>query len=192
MTAESPAPGAGTGTPPPTETQRARRTVGAFVVATSTIIWWPAFQLGAWGQVFFEQILLLWAAATAALLVVLLKQGGPRPPGPLLASLALPSLWVVAELATPPTGGVVATVLRWFGAAVTLVGLPAMLWVLLTTLRHDLVEAVPARGWLAAAGVVTVIAVLSALLGWLHPYYLTCEDFSISGNSPPAGCTPAP
>ncbi|WP_062520099.1 hypothetical protein [Demequina silvatica] len=175
----------------PTEAQRARRTVGAFVVATSTIIWWPAFQLGAWGQVFFEQILLLWAAATAALLVVLVKQGGPRPAWPLLASLALPSLWVVAELATPPGGGAFGSVLRWFGAAVTLVGLPVMLWVLLTTLRHDLIEVVPVRGWLAAAAVVVTIAALSAALGWLHPYYLTCEDFTVSGNSPPPGCTPA-
>lgn len=170
--------------------QRARRTVGAFVVATSTVIWWPAFQVGAWGRVFFEQALTLWAAATAALLVVLVKQGGPRPRWPVLASLALPSLWVVAELATPPDGGSLSTVLRVFGAAVTIAGLPVMVWVLLTTLRPDLVEVVPLRGWLAALGVVATIALLSVLLGWLHPYYLQCEDFTVSGNSPPERCTP--
>jgi hypothetical protein len=28
-------------------------------------VWWPAFTLGAYGVVFFEQALSLWAAATA-------------------------------------------------------------------------------------------------------------------------------
>ncbi|WP_062318193.1 hypothetical protein [Demequina maris] len=186
-----PAPGAPEDAPGADDAAlRARRTVGAFVVATATVIWWPAFTVGAWGRVFFEQILMLWAAATAALLVLLLKQGGPRPPWPLLASLALPSLWVVAELVTPPGEGAVSTVLRIFGAVVTVIGLPAMLWVLLTTVRHDLVEAVPLRGWIGAALIVATVAGFSLVLGWLHPYYLQCEDFLISGNSTPPGCTP--
>ncbi|WP_082098858.1 hypothetical protein [Demequina iriomotensis] len=173
------------------EAQRARRTVGAFVVGAATVIWWPAFTIGAWGRVFFEQIFLLWAASTAALLVVLLRQGGHRPPWPILASLLLPTLWIVGEFIPSAADGPIAQVVRWFGAIVTVVGLPAMIWVLLRTVRPDLVESVPARGWAAAAATVAIIAAISLLLGWLNPHYLQCEDFTISGNSPPPGCTPA-
>ena len=45
---------------------RARRTVGAVAMAAAVVAWWPAFTVGAWGGVFFEQILTLWAAAAAA------------------------------------------------------------------------------------------------------------------------------
>ncbi len=172
------------------EVLRARRTVGAFVVGGATVIWWPAFTIGAWGRVFFEQILLLWAAATAALLVVLLRQGGHRPHWPVLASLLLPTLWIIGEFVPASAGGAVEHTVRWFGAIVTVVGLPAMIAVLLRTVRPDLVEAIPRRGWLAAAATIGTIAGLSMLLGWLHPYYLQCEDFTISGNSQPPRCAP--
>ncbi|WP_062299550.1 hypothetical protein [Demequina maris] len=171
-------------------TTRTRRTVGAFVVAVSTIIWWPAFTLGAWGRVFFEQILMVWAAATAALIVVLLRQSGPPVSRWVLASLLLPTVWIVAEFAPTGQHPLLAELVRWFGVVVTVLGLPAMVWVLLRTVRPDLIESVPARGWVAAAGALVTIAALSALLGWLHPYYLQCEDFTISGNSAPPRCAP--
>ncbi|WP_062461018.1 hypothetical protein [Demequina soli] len=178
---------------PAQEAQRARRTVGAFVVGAATVIWWPAFTLGAWGRVFFEQILLLWAAATAALLVVLFRQGGERPRGRVLATLLVPTLWIVGEfVGSAADNPAVTQLVRWFGAIVTVVGLPTLVWVLLRTVRPDLVEAVPARGWAAAAATVGIIAAVSLVLGWLNPHFLQCEDFTISGNSPPPGCTPAP
>ena len=71
--------------------------------------------------------------------------------------------------ATPPDAPAVGVILRVLSAAVTIAGLPVMVWVLLTTLRPDLVEVMPLRGRLAALGVVVIIALLSGLLGWLHP-----------------------
>lgn len=170
---------------------RARRTVGAVAVGAAVVMWWPAFTLGAWGEVFFEQVLTLWAAATASLLLLVFGLGAERIRRPLVASLLLPSLWVALEFLPLAQGTVLETLVTWFGVALTVVGLPAMAWVILRVARPDVVQAMPVRVWLAAGGAVAAVTALSVLLGWLQPYYLTCEDFAVSGNSQPPNCTPA-
>ncbi|MCS5722962.1 hypothetical protein N1028_04890 [Herbiconiux sp. CPCC 203407] len=46
------------------------------------------------------------------------------------------------------------------------------------------------RERLVVLGAVGFIAVASFLLGANHSRFLTCEDFTLSGNSEPPGCTP--
>lgn len=41
------------------------------VVAAALLVWWPAFDLGAYGVIFFNQFLSLWAASTAIFLASL-------------------------------------------------------------------------------------------------------------------------
>jgi hypothetical protein len=45
------------------------RRLAVITVATSLLVWWPAFTLGVYDTIFFEQLFALWAAATAAFLV---------------------------------------------------------------------------------------------------------------------------
>jgi hypothetical protein len=42
------------------------RALSVSAVGAAVISWWPAFTLGAYHTVFFEQLLALWAASTAA------------------------------------------------------------------------------------------------------------------------------
>jgi hypothetical protein len=49
------------------------RTAGIAVVGMSLVLWWPAFTIGAWGIMFFDQMLTVWVAATAALALVLFQ-----------------------------------------------------------------------------------------------------------------------
>lgn len=45
----------------------------------------------------------------------------------------------------------------------------------------------------AGGHIVPGLRVLVAFaLGRLNAYFLTCDDFTISGNYPPPGCTPGP
>ena len=51
-----------------------------------------------------------------------------------------------------------------------------MAWDLLRTARPDVVDDVPGRTWWAAGRTVALVAVVSVLLGQLHPRYLPDED----------------
>ena len=168
----------------------ARRTIGAVAVAASLVAWWPAFTLGAWGGVFFEQILTLWAAATAAFVIVLFKGGTRRMPRGVVATLLLPSLWIGLSFLPVPDDTLLSDLLTVFGVGITVIGLPFMVWVILQVSRPDVTEGVERRTWAVAALAVLTVAALSFSLGLLHPYFLTCSDFKISGNDVPANCTP--
>jgi hypothetical protein len=168
-----------------------RRATGAVAVGTSAIAWWPAFTLGAWGIVFFEQLMLLWAVSTAAFVV--LTVGGTREPIPRyrVAALLVPSAWLVLALLTR-TGqegrlGVVAQVV---GTVITIVGIPAMALLLLRVASPSVVEVRDRRDRLAASLAVLVVVVISYGAGALNAQFLTCHDFMISGNSEPPGCNP--
>lgn len=173
-----------------TDPTQARRTIGAVGVGAAALAWWPAFTLGTWGAVFFEQVLALWAASTAAFVMVVLKEGVRSLPAAVTATLLLPSLWIGLSFLPVPDGTVLSEAISWFGAGITLVGLPFMLWVLLMVTRPDVVEVVSARTWTVAGLAVALVALASFGLGRLHPQFLTCDDFRISGNDVPATCTP--
>ncbi|MDT2008080.1 hypothetical protein FXW78_34205 [Rhodococcus opacus] len=49
--------------------------LAAIAVATSLIVWWPAFTLGVYHAIFFAQIFALWAVATTAFFVGVLLLG---------------------------------------------------------------------------------------------------------------------
>ena len=105
---------------------RETRRVVAIAVAASSIGWWPAFTLGVYGVIFFEQHLALWAAATSAFIAV--ELGGGRRVLRRVSNytLLLPSLWLVLIWLLPVTDSTARYVLFWFGVVVTLLGLPAL------------------------------------------------------------------
>jgi hypothetical protein len=61
------------------------RRVAVTTVAAAAIAWWPAFTMGAYGVVFFEQLLGRWVVATSVFLVGAVSLAGQvlrRPGGP--------------------------------------------------------------------------------------------------------------
>jgi hypothetical protein len=47
------------------------------MVGIVAVAWWPAFTLGAWHQIFFDDFLALWAVASTAALVYVLIEHRP-------------------------------------------------------------------------------------------------------------------
>ena len=166
--------------------------LAATTVAASLLVWWPAFTLGVYRTIFFEQIFALWAAATAAFLVAVLTLGRRVWAQPAVYSLLVPSLWMLVTWLTPVDGtGFGHDVLFWFGVVVTLIGLPAMVSLIILVAIPG-AESVRGPGPVAVAiAVIATVGALSFIVGTQHARLLTCEEFTISGNDQPDGCTPA-
>lgn len=166
------------------------RRILAIVVAGSAIGWWPAFTLGVYGVVFFEQHLALWAAATSAFLGLMLV-GGPAARRHFTTyALLVPSVWLVLLWLLPVTNsGPAHFALFWGGIVITLLGIPALAMFMIRLMIPATEHLSPKQGF-KAAGVVLVVVVSSYLLGTQHPHMLSCDDFSISGNFAPSSCNP--
>lgn len=163
------------------------------MVGMAAIAWWPAFTLGVWGEIFFDDILALWAASTAAFVFVLVER---RPVGGRLVRafvLLLPSLWLLLNFyVDDDTADLGVFVLDLLGIAAVMVGIPFTLWVLVRVVWPDFASVTRRRTkWLIVL-VVFGVAVISFTLGLNQEHFLTCGDFEISGNSQPADCTPGP
>jgi hypothetical protein len=166
-----------------------RRLAGA-AIAGAALGWWPAFTLGVYGVIFFEQHLALWAAATSAFLALGFSRGIRvwRRPG--MMALLLPSLWMVLAWILP-VGGTsgIYQALWWLGIVITVFGMPALAAFMVRVLIPS-AERLEGREKLAAVGVVALVMLTSFVIGTQHPRMLTCEDFSISGNYAPEDCSP--
>ena len=173
---------------------RRRRDVptGVIMVGMAAIAWWPAFTLGAWGEIFFDDILALWAASAAALVFVLVERRPLRGRLGRAVLLLLPSVWLLLRFVAHDTVTDVGVALLDVAAfAAVVIGIPFTLWVLVQIVWPDFAVGTPRRSkWLIAV-VVLAIVIASYVLGLNQARFLTCEDFSVSGKVPPAGCAPS-
>jgi hypothetical protein len=152
-------------------------------------VWWPAFTLGAWGTFFFDQMLTIWAAATAAFFVVVFQ---PRPTPRRwfrAAVLLVPSLWLVLSFTlNEDTNDLGAAILDLFAVLVAVIGLPFTIWVLARIMWPDFGSDISRPRIVLALCAVALVAVISYGLGANQFRFLTCSDFTISGNSEPPHC----
>jgi hypothetical protein len=166
------------------------RRLAAAAIAGATLGWWPAFTLGVYGVIFFEQHLALWAAATSAFLALGFARGLRVWRRPAVLALLLPSLWMALAWVLP-VGGTsgIYQVLFWLGVMITVLGMPALAAFMVRVLIPT-AERLQGREKFAAIGVVAFVMLTSFLVGTQHPRMLTCEDFTISGNFAPENCSP--
>ena len=159
------------------------------VVAAALLVWWPAFDLGAYGVIFFQQLLALWAASTAIFLVSLTAGPRDRVSWPRRLALLLPSLWLAIAIVVPEIGANPwSRGLFYLAIMLTIVGIPFLAAVLLRVTIAGY-EEIPNRRRIAAAGVVGIVAIASFGLGTFNNRFLTCNDFVISGNDTPQNCS---
>ena len=165
------------------------RQLAAACVAGAALGSWPAFTLGVYGVIFFEQHLALWAAATSVFLALGLSKGPRVWLRPQALALLLPSLWVLLAWILP-VGGTsgIYQALFWFGVLITGVGMPALA-VVMVRLVIPGAERLSGKRALGAVLVVSLMMLVSFGVGTQHPRILTCEDFTISGNFAPENCS---
>jgi hypothetical protein len=171
-----------------TSTDRPTKATSVATVAAALVVWWPAFTLGAYGVVFFQQALSLWAASTAIFLVSITAGRRDRVSWPRRLALLLPSLWLALAIAVPPGEDTPwSRALFYLAIVLTLAGIPFLAALLL---RVTIVgyEQIPSRRRLVAAAVVGLVAIAAFGLGQFNNRYLTCNDFIVSGNDPPPAC----
>lgn len=159
------------------------------VVAAALVVWWPAFDLGAYGVIFFQQLLALWAASTAIFLVSLTAGRRGQVSWPRRLALLLPSLWLLLAIVVPEVAATTwSRVLFYVAIVLTLAGAPFLAALLLrvTIAGYD---QIPNRRRLLAAAIVGVVAIGSFGLGKINDRFLTCDDFVISGNDTPPSCS---
>ena len=160
--------------------------VGAALISS-----WPAFTLGAYQTVFFEQVLALWAASTAAFLVLVIFEHRRAVSWPHRLALLLPSVWLLVAFALPTgTEAGQSSALYWLALVLTLpeARISDGPW---CGSRWSATTPSPTAdgGWWSAS---SRVALIGFALGRLNPFLLTCDDFTLSGYSPPPGCTPGP
>jgi hypothetical protein len=171
-----------------TSTERTSQATSVAVVAAALVVWWPAFDLGAYGVIFFQQMLALWAASTAIFLASLTAGRRAQVSWPRRLALLIPSLWLLLALAIPEGGSEPwSRALFYLAIVLTLAGTPFLAALLLRVTIAGY-EQIPSRRRLVAAAVVGIVAIAAFGLGQFNNRFLTCNDFIISGNDTPPGC----
>jgi hypothetical protein len=146
-----------------------------------------AFNLGAFGVVFFDRILAVWVMATIVLVASLVTS---LPPNGWLGRIVLliPSVWLLLAFIDSPDregslddGIFVATI------AVTVICLPFIAWILISAINPEFLQ-LPRSSKTVIVVTVLVFAIAGWALGYRNNTFLTCDDFKISGNDLPASC----
>jgi hypothetical protein len=156
---------------------------------SATVAFSVGFNFGAFGVVFFGQLLAVWVVATVVLVGSLVSDLPPNT-WPRRLVLLVPSMWLIAAwfdntYAFDENEKVVFALT----VAVTLLVLPAVAWVLITVINSDFTD-LPGRRKVIVIASVGLFIVIGFAFGSRNDFYLTCDDFKISGNDLPANCVP--
>lgn len=171
-------------------TGKAVRTFVLCSVAVATSVWGIAFNLGAFGTVFFDDLFTVWVVATAVLLGLLIVPGGQK----ILrwysvAILLSPTFWLVLNYLELSSGLLVAeSFVFLMGIAIGVICLPYSIYLVVTILIPDLISLKGNDIKIRIASVGLIIALVGLFVGRNNNMFLTCEDFKVSGNDLPANC----
>lgn len=156
-------------------------------VGSAIVAFMLGFNLGAFGVVFFDQLLVVWVIATIVLIASIVSDLPPNT-WPRRLILLIPSLWVLAawvDNAESVAGG--ERIVFLLTLAVTAVALPFVAWILVTAINTDFDE-LPRGNKLLVVAAVGIAIVVGFGIGARNDTILTCDDFKISGNDLPDNC----
>ena len=171
----------------PIESSASDRAALLIAAGSATVAFTVGFNLGAFGVVFFDQLLVVWVVATIVLVASIVSDLPPAT-WPRRLVLLVPSLWLVAAWIDNQysfdNGEKIVFALT---VIITMFVLPAVAWILITAINTDFAD-LPGR----KKGIVIAIVGLSMLMGFgfgaRNDLFLDCQDFKVSGNDLPANC----
>lgn len=166
----------------------------AVTCVTLGLIAWPlAFNLGAYGQVFYDDVFRVVVASSILCVIATVTQPYPSPWIWLVRlALASPIAWMItAGFVVGSTSEALErpAFLIWL-VLILLVSVPISLRLLLDLFTPEVSQMTDRR---LGAGVVVLIIVVAAVgfaSGRHNDRFMTCSDFSIAGSSEPANCSP--
>ncbi len=157
---------------------------------SATVAFAVGFNLGAFGVIFFGQLLAIWVIATVVLVGSLVSDLPPDT-WPRRLVLLVPSLWIIAAwIDSNYSFNRSERFVFAMTVIVTLIVLPAVAWVLVTVVNTDFAE-LPGRKKGVVIATVGLFIVIGFAFGARNDMFLDCEDFKISGNDLPVNCVPA-
>jgi hypothetical protein len=169
------------------------RTLLLMVVGLSYPAWDVGFELGAYGQIFFEKIFTVWAISTA-LFTTFVATPNLRVVVPRLGwvALATPSFWLFFLLVFRSMPDHKAAGMAVFGLGIVsyVVCLPYVLYLGISVAYPELLNVRGARSKLLVVLLIGLLLAAGVGAGTKHRWFLTCEDFEVSGNFAPANCRP--
>lgn len=173
------------------ETSAADRATLLIAVAASTGAFVIGFNFGAFDVVFFDALLSVWVVTTIVLVASFVTNLPPKNWFGRL-TLLMPSAWVVVAWFADPAGRDPASdALYTLTLIVTLVTLPFIAWVLISTINPDFLE-LPRSNRIAIISTVLIFALAGFAMGARNDLFLNCDDFKVSGNDLPDNCTSGP
>ena len=167
------------------------RTLVVAAVALAYPVGQTGFELGAYGELFFDNKLAAWITVTATLMVlcVLPKQYLPVPRSHLWF-LAVPSLWLLARFAigVSSPGALVHPVLFAVGAVSFALCVPYAIYLIARIANPNLADlrGTRLRLWLVAIAIIFFTAGYG--IGKRNDLFLTCQELRISGAELPEYC----
>ncbi len=171
-----------------------RSTYGPAAVALVTIALttWPiAFNLGAYGAVFYQDVFQVVVVSTVGFALAIL-----RPPyrGRTLwftrIALAAPLAWLLLAVILFDSLGAATDnpAFGVLGLLIAVVSVPTVLRLLVDMFATDLTTVTDRTMLVAGIAVIVFIAVLGFVVGRNHQAFLTCDDFKIAGSDQPENC----
>ncbi len=160
-------------------------------IVLNLVTWRVAFNLGAFGQVFYEDVYAVVVASLAALVATFFAPRGSAPRrwwSRLL--LIAPTAWFIASVAFTDS---LSDADQHLGLGITglIVGLtsfPYTLFLLARAFIPQLGEVRSIKRWVALGLLTVAVAVAGVLVGSHNYRFMTCFDFKVSGNDQPANC----
>lgn len=173
---------------------RTVRVGGPLTVASITLglVTWPiAFNLGAYGQVFYDDVFRVVVASSILLVVTILNPPYPVPWRWLVwVALAAPLAWLLtAGYVVGSTSDAMRrpALVVWL-ALIALVSVPLTLRLLVDLFTPELVRAGSRRIALAVVALVAVVGLTGFVVGRENQRFMTCADFAVAGASEPDNC----
>ena len=160
-------------------------------VTASTVAFTVAFNYAAFDTVFFERVFAVWVAATIVLIASVLTSVGPQT-WPRRLPLLVPTLWLIFQtLWTTGAISVAENVVDWMALLVAVATLPFLAYVLVGAINPAFLH-LPDRNKWAVIGAVVLFTIIGTGVGARNDFFLTCEDFKVSGNDLPTNCRTLP
>jgi len=173
-----------------------RRITGPLAVTSVTLglITWPlAFNLGAYGEVFYDDVFRI-VVASSVLFVITFVTPPYRSPWiwVVRAALISPLAWLLtAAFVAGSTSEALdrPAFVAWL-IAIFVVSVPISLRLLIDLFTPEVSELPDRRPALALAALVVVVGIIGFSAGRNNDRFLTCYDFAVAGSSEPENCAP--
>lgn len=165
----------------------AARATLLIAVGSASVAFMLGFNYGAFGVVFFDQVFTVWVVATIVFVASIFTRLEPQT-WPRRLVLVIPSFWLILSWLNNNTDlERIDDLTIVFTVVVTLVPLPFVGWILITTINSEFAE-LPKRNKAVVIATAGLFLIAGLVLGARNDLVLDCDDFKVSGNDLPDNC----